>query len=514
MFVGRCSIPSVVIAKLTLTDYFVDMVVTPKIPVPHERLLIAAICIVAAVRVFIFSAAFPFFNNVDEQFHFDLVYKYSRGHLPLAPMEKFDPQASKIIGDNISPEYFYDLRSTPTLGDANSIASMYTGIDNRETWSWPTYYILAGLWCRLGNAVGLGGGYLLYWIRFLNVPIAAALVWLSYLLSRKYLSGNLQRISVPLLVAFFPHDIFFAITADVLSPLVFAAAFFMLLEIYLSEKSWRYHLLTGLIIAAALLTKASNIAIAALAGVVILVKLKRALSQKSIKRYLPSMVVFAFACAIPVVLWLGRNYILFGDIVGSAAAAKELTWTRKPPAEMFNHPIFTPRGLFAFLAELTKRFWRGEFFWGETREDLAWAPMDWFYCISSWLFLLGSFAGIVIKKPKMYPDKSGYRSALAASFFVCALSVLLLAAVSLMYDFGRCINPSRAFPFFVSGRLIVGTILPFLLLYVDGLHRILTRLQLGSYLLIVVGVIATAVTLSEIVLSLPAFASPYNWFHI
>jgi hypothetical protein len=48
----------------------------------YERKLILLLCAIAAVRVFIFSAAFPFFNNVDEQAHVDLVMKYARGHVP------------------------------------------------------------------------------------------------------------------------------------------------------------------------------------------------------------------------------------------------------------------------------------------------------------------------------------------------------------------------------------------------------------------------------------------------
>ncbi len=43
----------------------------------YERLIIAGLCLAAAIRVFVFSAAFPFFNNVDEVAHFDLVFKYS-----------------------------------------------------------------------------------------------------------------------------------------------------------------------------------------------------------------------------------------------------------------------------------------------------------------------------------------------------------------------------------------------------------------------------------------------------
>ncbi len=48
----------------------------------HERKFIFLLCAVAAVRVLTFAAAFPFFNNVDEQAHVDLVMKYARGDVP------------------------------------------------------------------------------------------------------------------------------------------------------------------------------------------------------------------------------------------------------------------------------------------------------------------------------------------------------------------------------------------------------------------------------------------------
>jgi hypothetical protein len=47
-----------------------------------EKVLILLICVAAAVRVFIFSAAFPFFSNIDEDLHFDLITQYSNGQLP------------------------------------------------------------------------------------------------------------------------------------------------------------------------------------------------------------------------------------------------------------------------------------------------------------------------------------------------------------------------------------------------------------------------------------------------
>src|SRR5581483_1786223 len=51
-------------------------------PKPKEKIAVAILCFLAMVHVFIYSAAFPFFNNVDEVWHFDMVVKYSRGHFP------------------------------------------------------------------------------------------------------------------------------------------------------------------------------------------------------------------------------------------------------------------------------------------------------------------------------------------------------------------------------------------------------------------------------------------------
>lgn len=47
-----------------------------------ERTLILLLCLAAALRIFIFSAAFPFFTEVDEDLHFDLVMRYSLGRVP------------------------------------------------------------------------------------------------------------------------------------------------------------------------------------------------------------------------------------------------------------------------------------------------------------------------------------------------------------------------------------------------------------------------------------------------
>src|SRR4030042_1382158 len=65
--------------------------------VSHEYILVIVICIVAACRIFIFNAAFPLFNNVDEEYHFDLVYKYSNGQLPQVEVENFGRETAELI---------------------------------------------------------------------------------------------------------------------------------------------------------------------------------------------------------------------------------------------------------------------------------------------------------------------------------------------------------------------------------------------------------------------------------
>ena len=56
----------------------------------YENPLIIVLCIIALVRIFTFSAAFPFFNNVDEHAHFDMVIKYAGGFLPSNQSDNFD----------------------------------------------------------------------------------------------------------------------------------------------------------------------------------------------------------------------------------------------------------------------------------------------------------------------------------------------------------------------------------------------------------------------------------------
>ncbi len=100
------------------------------------------------------------------------------------------------------------------------------------------------------------------------------------------------------------------------------------------------------------------------------------------------------------------------------------------------------------------------------------------------------------------------------SFCVIIVSVLFLAVLSIIYDFGKCHYPSRELPYFVSGRLILGVLLPFLVIYLDGLERVCYRLSKKINPLIVLVIIVALITYSELALTINVFASQYNWFHL
>lgn len=380
---------------------------------------------------------------------------------------------------------------------------------NHESGSFPLYYMAAGLWCAAGRFLGIEGGNLLYWIRFLNVPLFAVLVWFSYVLARTlFPDTSLQRVGLPLITAFFPQDSFYAISNDAISPLLFAMAFFLLLQVYFESKSRRYHLLTGLIVAATFLAKTSNVAVLVLLSVIVLLKVKRLLHEKQVKKYLPRLGILLVAVTVPIGLWLVRNYVVLGNFSGQADTIEYTGWTVKPVGELWNHPICTPRGLVFFLTKLTKKFWRGEFVWHQ--EPIASWGVDLFYTISTAVFLLASGLGLILRRGKTDEQQ---RFALTMSFCVLVVSVLFLAILSMLYDFGTWYAPSRERPYISAGRLISGVLLPFLVIYLDGLGRIFSRLRNRVNPLVVVVLIVVGITLSEFLLSWEVFTSEYNWFH-
>jgi hypothetical protein len=484
-----------------------------------ERIAIMSLCAVAAVRVFIYAAAFPFFSQVDENLHFDLITQYAHARVP----RSFDVLSEETLGWIVpyaSPEFlqtpdrFPDGKFPPPLWkqsgpEADAIAAVTKAAwqeINFESSQPPLYYSLGAVWWRFGHLVGLSGIQLLYWMRFLNVPLFAVLVWLGYIAARMVDPANVDlRIGVPLLLAFFPQNVFYSMNNDVLSAVCGGALFLCVLRWLQSERpTLLLGVATGLAFAATFLTKLANLPLLLVGFVAILAKALSMLRQKP-GRVL-AVAALVFFAAIPTVSWILWTKNNFGDLTGSTTKFFLLGWTQKPFAEWWHHPIFTLRGLSIFWPELMATFWRGELKW--QNQPLHWSVADAFYAISSLLLIIAAVLGLRKRtgSPRLQREAIG----VAVGMFVA--SVAFLALLSPRFDFGDRANPSRAFPYFTNGRLMMGALVPFALVYVYGVAYSFRRVSAALPLLVMALIIAF-VSGSEIVINRVAFASEHNWFH-
>ena len=490
----------------------------------RERALVVVLCIAAALRVFFFCAVCPLFNNVDEQAHFDLVLKYSHGHVPSTGLENYGREAAELIVLCGSPEYLtarsgnvepppppppWTYPSVRDMPEFQRVASAWTTLTNHEAASFPVYYAVAGAWCAAGRTFGLRDGRLAYWIRFLDVPLIALLVWVSHLVGATFFAQRQTlRLGLPLLAAFHPQDIFHSINSDALSPVLFAAAFLLALWPGRRSRGTGWQAMTGLAVAATFLVKPSNIAILVVLAIAIFQDCRIAARAGELGRALRSTGALLAAAAVTIGAWLVRNWILMGSLTGAGAKVKFLTWTLKPIGAWWHHPLFSVRGVEIFLGEITRTFWRGEIVW--YRQVLAHKGMDTFYVVSSAVLLLVSLTALMITRKK---EPEGSR-VVALCFVAVAISLLFMANVSIAYDFGRCPSPSRQMPFLLSGRLISGVLVPFLVLYLDGLDRLLAPVRSRVNPVFAVAAVAVAITCSELLLVRPMLQSQYNWFHL
>jgi Predicted membrane protein (DUF2142) len=487
-----------------------------------ERVLILLLCVAAAIRVLIFSAAFPFFSNIDEDLHFDLVTQYSHARLPQS-FDRLQEETLNWIVPYASPEFLFTADRFPEGKFPSPMwKQSWSQIEpeiavTRAAWSSevnfessqpPLYYTLASLWWRIGKHVGLTGLQSLYWIRFLNGLLIALVVVLGYLIARIVAPERVElRFGVPLLLAFIPQNVFYTMNNDVLSPVCFGALFLCVLQLLRTNRpTLLLSALTGLAIAATYLTKLSNLPLVVVALVAIVAKLMPATRQKAEITLLASATLVLCA-AIPIGSWFVWTKYQFGDLTGSATKISLLGWTHKPFVDWWHHPIFTLRGLWVFWWDVIASFWRGEVKWHGQLLNCPGA--DGFYAIST-LVLLGA-ALLGLRKKAGLSTFQRQAIALAALSFIAAVG--FLALLSIQFDFGNCINPSRAQPYFTSGRLLSGALIPFALFYLYGISWILRRIN-SVLPLVVLGLLLMFVTTSEIKINRAVFASEHNWFHL
>jgi Predicted membrane protein (DUF2142) len=489
----------------------------------YEFWWVIGFCLFAAVRVLVFSAAFPFFNNVDERRHFDLVMKYANGHMPQST-ELISPATLPYLSHYASPEflsapdaveggYFGPMWKHPAEEVAATIAKIeeiWAGTPNQECSQPPLYYVVAAAWFHVGQWIGVKGGSALYWVRFLNVVLIAVLVWLAYVAAQMIFPKQVAlRLGVPILIAAVPQDAFYGINNDVLSPICFGLVFICLIKWFSQgEQSLPLGIGTGLSIAAAYLTKLSNLPLICVAVGAILWWCITEARAGRLRRAMPALGALTGCAVIPIVAWLFWMKTHFGDFTGATSKAQLLGWTPKQFSDWWSHPIFTAPGMWTFLSELIASFWRGEFMWHA--QTIGYKGLNLFYVLSSLGLIL--VAVISLPRERAKDASESQRRVLWIAAACVIATVLFLALLSLQFDFGACINPSRERPYFFQGRLMLGALVPFATLYIYGLSRLLWEragLVLGA-----VSAIAFTITISDLLANRVAFTSAYNWFHM
>jgi hypothetical protein len=151
-------------------------------------------------------------------------------------------------------------------------------------------------------------------------------------------------------------------------------------------------------------------------------------------------------------------------------------------------------------------FWRGEFVWHLKR--IASPIADTFYSVSSMILLISSAVATWKRRSRGHGIVGG------AVWASVLLSLAALALLSVWFEYGTSFYPSQKEPYFTSGRLIAGALIPFLVLYIDGIAFLVERFSRVTGPLVFVGLTSLLMTVSEVALTREVFQSPFNWFHL
>ncbi|MDD2709135.1 MAG: DUF2142 domain-containing protein [Verrucomicrobiae bacterium] len=493
----------------------------------NERTVIHLLCLFVAVRLFVFCAGFPLFSSVDEQAHFDTVYKYARGYLPRKGVDLYDPGAAVLIALHDTPEIFGDERECPDgkvpppmwrwppskVETVGQTIILWQKCLNHESASPPLYYGLAGAWLDLGRLSGQSGGSLVYWVRFFNMGVMVFLTWYAHVFVRRHYPDRVfLRFGVPCLIAFFPQDIFYSMNADILSAPLFAAALDRLIRVFSPECRKSDVFAAGVFCAMALLTKLTNIV---MLPVILLAGTMAARTPES-RRLSVHRCLAVFGMAFLIFgVWLGWNEAMLGDWWATRDKMRMVGVIERPVTDWWRAPVLQPHYFVAFIWETLISFWRGSFVWfGKT---IASPSMDVFYAISTLLLVPIGFREICFRRKGegTAMDRQAGRMTgwLLAGVLVLFMGLLMLLSLRLGYRQG-CRAAQIHPPFTADGRFMLGALIPFAIFYLAGLEALTCRWFRCASPYLLLFVMVAGITCGEVLISAHVFSSPYNWFHL
>ncbi len=487
-------------------------------PRRRERRLVMALALAAGLRVLGFAAAFPFFANTDEAWHYNNVVLWSQ----LSPPQDFSPidrETVRAIAVMESPEYLQN----PTPQDRHpvwrlsgksrqdtllAIEHHWTPVSNHEARQPPLYYAVAGAWRALFHGFDLHPGHRAYLVRFLNTVFMAILVGLAWAFACQVFPDDRRaRLALTTTVAVFPQDAWYTITNDAPSAMLVGATLLLLLQAVARPQRARL-VAAGLCAAAALMTKASNFMVAIPMAFALWHHVRRGgwVSRDRAHHRYAAMLLLAFA--LPVGLWMLTNLVTMGDLTGARLIAQHQGWTLKPWHTWLQHPIVAPANAWFFIREVLLSFWRGELIWHGARLQHAWC--DGLYLGFTFIGLTGALAATV----QSVRRRQGAQHPWYWCWTLLAAGGAFLLGNSLVWDFGHHFYPSAGSPYLISGRLISGLTIPFVALLVYGLRAVARGCRMPGAWLPVLAALWIASLVSEIGLTLPVASSAWNFFHL
>jgi hypothetical protein len=484
---------------------------------------IVILSIVAGIKILFFSFALPFFP-LDEELHFDAVHKFATGYKIQRELPGFDTASAELIELYHSPEFLRaPLPGKPFLPlpwwctpsqehlppELAFRVNTWQQLRNVEIDAPPMYYIIAAEWYKLGRLLGYDGIFILYWVRSLNAIACIALIILAWLFVREcYPDNEFLQISVPIFLLVFPQDsLLFIIPNAIFAPFMALTLLLLVKLLKNPSRGIAIYIAAGFVAACTALLGFGNFVVVIPLFWIVWANFKNS-QQPNRQALLGKISVMLAVAGAPVALWVIHNKLVLGNLSGSKTKQQYLDWSIQPVSQMLHHPLFSMHGFSYFISTLCHNFWRGEMNW-HFAPRTAW--IDHFYLWSSILFC-GIFAVAVLRSKT---DENGVRRFTdVISIAVVSASVLFLMAISIPFDFGRCFYPSRALPYFVSGRIIIGVLLPFLIMYLRGLQITVERISKKINPLHVSLGLAGVIFVTETVSFAPIMASHFTLISI
>ncbi|MAX79164.1 MAG: hypothetical protein CL843_03195 [Crocinitomicaceae bacterium] len=466
-----------------------------------------ALAFLFALKVLIFSAGYPLFNTTDEFPNFDTALKQGRGYSYYDTTFTYDTLTLKISHEVQSKNYllgefqnpdFLDLLSLQYNTKWEDYLSIFSKITHQQAHSSPFYYATYGAifyalpesWSPFAKV---------YTLRFLNSIFAFFLLWLivkSLLIIFQNLwigiAGGILLISIP-------QSIYYFINIDILSALTTAWCFYLTLKL-IHRQTWLLVLAFGAISAFAVIIKASALIAVATCFMLILFSLKASSIVMKLKIMGAAFFSFILLLIPPFMHRLNAGVGLFA----TQRKIEILTWKEKAIEDYFPHILGTVSGINEFFMHSWKSWWSGESLWhGAPAYNDVWKV---YFSIISLLFL-AAFLSITWMNRK---DRD-LRQNMRYTSWTCILGYFLLFAyLSVKYDFGDCVYPSNFFPIFVSGRLMLGMLFPFIFLCIDTFTVFFKKPKKVLTYMLVFGVLHFAIELS---VTGDVFSDNKNYFH-